>query len=68
MNASDPADRLDTELWSRRQDRRDVVMAGEVSADDAPLVPLLLALARLCAQRDAACVKALATGNQSICQ
>ncbi len=48
------SDLLDEELWRRRQDRRDVTAVHAVTPDDAPLVPLVLALARLAAQRDAA--------------
>ena len=48
---------LDHELWRRRQDRRDATIGGE-GAGDAMLLPLVLALARLGAQRDARAVAA----------
>lgn len=44
---------LDDELWSRRQAGRDLMAASNVGAECAPLVPLVMALARLAAQRDA---------------
>ena len=54
MRTGQPQSLLETELWSRRQDRRDAMMADDAVPADALLVPLILALARLGAQRDAA--------------
>jgi hypothetical protein len=48
------ANLLNDALWSRRQDRRDATLAADAEADDLLLMPLVLALARLAAQRDAA--------------
>jgi len=44
---------LDGALWSRRQSRHDCAVIQDVHAEDVLLVPLVLALARLSAQRDA---------------
>lgn len=44
---------LDGALWSRRQSRRDNVVINGVAGNEGLLVPLILALARLSAQRDA---------------
>lgn len=46
-------DVLDHELWMRRHDRLDKARAMSLSTNDALLAPLVLALARLAAQRDA---------------
>jgi hypothetical protein len=48
-----PESILDRELWRRRQDRREACLAGDLGNKDAMLLPLVLALARLAAQRDA---------------
>lgn len=44
---------LDAGLWSRRQDRHDHDRIAELPCEDAAVAPLILALARLAAQRDA---------------
>lgn len=44
---------LDDELWSRRQDLQDFSVAASAGPEGAPMVPLILALSRLAAQRDA---------------
>lgn len=48
-----PGNVLDNELWKRRHDRLDQVRAREFPSQDVPLASLVLALARLTAQRDA---------------
>lgn len=48
------------ELWRRRQARREAQLATGLSETDTQLLPLVLALARLAAQRDA-CVLAQLT-------
>ena len=54
---------VENELWRRRQNRREARLTASLSKNDAMLVPLALALARLAAQRDARTVMA---GNQPI--
>ena len=44
---------LDEELWRRAQVRRERDMYPELSDEDRLLLPLVLSLARLAAQRDA---------------
>ena len=44
---------LESELWHRRQDRREAALTALMSKEDADLAPLIMALARLAAQRDA---------------
>lgn len=44
---------LESELWRRRQDRKDAGAATAAAEADVGLVSLALALARLAAQRDA---------------
>lgn len=44
---------LDLELWKRRQLRLDQAQAAAFPPEDAELIPLVLSLARLAAQRDA---------------
>ena len=44
---------LDAGLWTRRHDRRDEVRRATLPPVDAALAPLVLALARMAAQRDA---------------
>ncbi len=49
----DRSDVLDAALWSRHQDRREIAAAKDFGNEDVPLVSLIMALARLSAQRDA---------------
>lgn len=44
---------LDAGLWARRHDRRDEVRRAARPPMDAAVAPLVLALARMAAQRDA---------------
>lgn len=44
---------LDAGLWARRQSRHDHDRSAGLALDDAAIAPLILALARLAAQRDA---------------
>lgn len=46
-------DGLDAALWGRRHRRRDLAQSAALSPEDATIVPLVLSLARLAAQRDA---------------
>jgi hypothetical protein len=41
------------ELWRRSQSRREAALHPDLSEDDGRLLPLVLSLARLAAQRDA---------------
>ena len=43
---------LEDELWRRAQSRREAAMAADMSESDRLLLPLVLSLARLAAQRD----------------
>jgi hypothetical protein len=45
---------LEQQMWLRRQDRREADLIATMDQADAQLVPLILSLARLAAQRDAA--------------
>lgn len=47
-----PSAVLDRELWQRRNDRRETQLTASMPQADAMLAPLVLALARLAAQRD----------------
>lgn len=47
-----PGGDLERELWRRRQDRRDAERADGLPEEDAAVIPLVLSLARLAAQRD----------------
>jgi hypothetical protein len=44
---------LEDELWRRAETRREAAMYPNASEQDRALVPLVLSLARLAAQRDA---------------
>lgn len=44
---------LEEELWRRAQVRRELDLYPELSAEERLLLPLVLSLARLAAQRDA---------------
>lgn len=50
---------LDVELWRRAQTRREAVMTDGASEADQLLLPLVLSLARLTAQRDVRAAKAI---------
>lgn len=50
---------VEVELWRRAQDRRDRTLTAGMESADAALVPLVLALARLSAQRDARVIEGL---------
>ena len=56
---------LDRELWMRRHDRRELELIEGLPDDVRPLAPLVLALARLAAQRDAAVIAAHRSGVQA---
>ncbi len=56
---------LDRELWVRRHDRRELELIASLPDDVRPLAPLVLALARLAAQRDAAVIAAHRSGVQA---
>lgn len=56
--ASEPTGVLDRELWVRRHDRRELEVIEGLPENARALAPLVLALARLCAQRDAATIAA----------
>lgn len=43
---------LDYELWRRAEDRREAATYAELTPEQRLLVPLVLSLARLAAQRD----------------
>lgn len=43
---------LDDELWRRAQSRREAAMGADLSVADQMILPLVLSLARLAAQRD----------------
>ena len=43
---------VDEELWRRSEARREASLYPEASGDDRLLLPLVLSLARLAAQRD----------------
>lgn len=49
---------LDDELWRRAEARREAELDVEAPGDDLLLLPLVLSLARLAAQRDAAIARA----------
>lgn len=49
---------LDDELWRRAEARREADMDVDAPGDDRLLLPLVLSLARLAAQRDAAMARA----------
>ena len=44
---------LEAALWARRHGRRDRAQSADLSLEDTAVVPLVLSLARLAAQRDA---------------
>ena len=48
-----PVNSLDEELWRRAQSRREAALGEGASTADQMLLPLVLSLARLAAQRDA---------------
>lgn len=49
---------LDEELWRRAEARREAELDVDAPGDDRMLLPLVLSLARLAAQRDAALARA----------
>ena len=49
---ADPTSALDRELWVRRHNRRELELINTMPEEIRPLAPLVLALARLAAQRD----------------
>lgn len=53
-----PADTLDEELWRRAETRREAGLYPGASDEDRLLLPLILSLARLAAQRDAQTARA----------
>ena len=56
-----PAKTLDAELWRRAQARREAVLGGGAPEADRLLLPLVLSLARLAAQRDARAGRTIST-------
>lgn len=56
--AADSTGVLDRELWVRRRDRRELELIEGLPQNVRALAPLVLALARLSAQRDAAAMAA----------
>lgn len=52
MNDLPLAGSLDEELWRRAQARREEQLYPDASEDERLLLPLVLSLARLAAQRD----------------
>lgn len=49
---------LDEELWRRAEARREAELDVDAPGDDRMLLPLVLSLARLAAQRDAVLARA----------
>jgi hypothetical protein len=55
---------LDEELWRRAETRREADLYQDATPEDRLLLPLVLSLARLAAQRDA---RTLPFGDRSAC-
>ena len=59
MTTMSLAKTVDEELWRRAQARREAAMGEGASEPDQMLLPLVLSLARLAAQRDARASRAI---------